>query len=162
MRIAADGADAGSRTQIAVTKTVGTLPLVCADSTSVQVEQGTPVYYCLTVQNTGDVSLVQHQVVDSLLGLSVTLPYNLMPGGVVTITNAIYAPLGPITLPTSITNTVVVTSSAPLVGTQPALTVSASDVGAAAVDVAQTPTSLDPGKEPSALTPQLYLPVVIR
>ncbi len=53
---------------IIVTKTVGTEPGVCAANASLTVEAGTTVYYCYTVQNTGNIPLPLHKLDDSDLG----------------------------------------------------------------------------------------------
>ncbi len=63
---------------IALTKTVGTLPGVCAANDSIDVQAGTQVYYCYTVMNTGNIALPLHQLQDSdqgeiLPGLAYTL-----------------------------------------------------------------------------------------
>ena len=53
---------------IALTKTVGTTPGVCAGTDSIVVGPATDVYYCYTVTNRGNVSFAVHDLVDSELG----------------------------------------------------------------------------------------------
>jgi hypothetical protein len=66
---------------IALIKTVGTTPGVCALTTSIDVPAGTQVFYCYTVINTGDVTLNLHNLVDSKLGpIFLGFPFALAPG----------------------------------------------------------------------------------
>ena len=66
---------------IELNKTVGTTAGVCATTDSVTVTAGTQVYYCYQVENTGEVTLNYHDLVDSELGvLANDLPYVLAPG----------------------------------------------------------------------------------
>ena len=74
---------------IAVIKTVGTQAGVCAATPSLAVKAGTVVYYCYTVQNTGNVPLPLHSLVDSDLGAPFTgLAYDLAPGSSVNTVQA--------------------------------------------------------------------------
>ena len=67
---------------IELNKTVGTVPGVCATTSKVTVPYGTSVYYCYQIQNTGNVTLNLHSLVDDQLGtLANNLPYVLPPGG---------------------------------------------------------------------------------
>ncbi len=69
-----------SNPAIELNKTVGTTPGVCAAGDNVTVTAGTEVYYCYQVQNTGDVTLNFHDLVDSELGtLLDNFPYVLAP-----------------------------------------------------------------------------------
>ena len=66
---------------ITVAKTVGTVPGVCAATSTIEVLPGTTVYYCYTVTNTGDVTLNFHDLVDDQLGTIFSgLNYALTPG----------------------------------------------------------------------------------
>ena len=66
---------------IALTKTVGTVPAVCAATDNITVASGTPVYYCYDVENTGDVTFEFHTLDDDQLGqIFVNTPYTLNPG----------------------------------------------------------------------------------
>ncbi len=70
-----------SQPAISLVKTVGTTPGVCAATDNISVPAGTTVYYCYQVENTGDVTLNFHDLVDSELGALVSnLPYILAPG----------------------------------------------------------------------------------
>jgi len=66
---------------IVLTKTVGTVPGVCAMTDDITVMEGTEVYYCYQIQNTGNVTFTLHDLVDTELGAILTaLPYSLAPG----------------------------------------------------------------------------------
>jgi hypothetical protein len=66
---------------IALTKTVGTTPGVCAATDNIAVAAGTEVYYCYQVQNTGTVTFELHDLVDDKLGAVLSnLAYSLTPG----------------------------------------------------------------------------------
>jgi len=66
---------------IVLTKTVGTVDGVCATTDDITVMEGTTVYYCYTVANTGDVTLNLHGLVDDQLGTIFSgLNYALTPG----------------------------------------------------------------------------------
>ena len=72
---------------IALTKTVGTDPSICAATNDIAVPAGTEVTYCYTVENTGNVTLDSHNLVDSELGALLTnFNYALEPGMSVPIT----------------------------------------------------------------------------
>ena len=53
---------------IAMTKTVGTDPSVCATTDEIDVAEGTAATYCFRVTNTGPVALTRHSLEDSHLG----------------------------------------------------------------------------------------------
>ena len=66
---------------IALAKTVGTDPGVCASTSEISVLAGTDVYYCYEVTNTGNITLTMHSLEDSELGfIFPVLPYDLGPG----------------------------------------------------------------------------------
>ncbi|MDX9953871.1 MAG: choice-of-anchor J domain-containing protein, partial [Anaerolineae bacterium] len=66
---------------IVLTKTVGTVAGVCATTDDITVMEGTTVYYCYTVMNTGDVTLNLHNLVDDQLGTIFSgFNYALTPG----------------------------------------------------------------------------------
>ncbi len=66
---------------INLVKTVGTTPATCAVTDNISVAAGTTVYYCYVAENTGNVNLNFHTLVDSELGaLASNLPYVLAPG----------------------------------------------------------------------------------
>ena len=66
---------------IVLTKTVGTVPGVCATTDDITVPAGTEVYYCYQAENTGNVTFNFHDLVDSELGVVLDdLPYTLAPG----------------------------------------------------------------------------------
>ncbi len=66
---------------VTLTKTVVTTPGVCATTNDITVIEGTEVYYCYEVTNTGDVTLNLHDLVDDQLGPIFTgLNYALTPG----------------------------------------------------------------------------------
>ena len=66
---------------IALSKTVGTNPEVCATSDTITVTVGTQVTYCYSVENTGAITLSLHDLVDSHLGTLLNgFNYPLVPG----------------------------------------------------------------------------------
>jgi hypothetical protein len=66
---------------ILLQKTVGTTPGVCAGTSNITVPQGTTVYYCYKVTNTGTVAFGLHTLTDSVLGNIFTgAAYSLAPG----------------------------------------------------------------------------------
>ncbi len=66
---------------IALRKTVGTDPAICALTDEIAVPPGTDVTYCYEVENTGDVTLSFHDLDDSELGVLLSgFPYALSPG----------------------------------------------------------------------------------
>ncbi|HRI57650.1 MAG TPA: hypothetical protein PK170_11200, partial [Anaerolineae bacterium] len=66
---------------ISLQKTVGTTPGVCANTSAITVPEGTTVYYCYTVTNTGTVAFGLHTLTDSVLGTIFTgTAYALAPG----------------------------------------------------------------------------------
>jgi hypothetical protein len=95
---------------IAVTKTVGTDPQICAATTVITVALQTDVAFCITIRNTGQVTLTQHHIVDPLLQIEQTLAQNLEPGGTFTLLPA-DLPALVVTAGEEITNTVTVTSA---------------------------------------------------
>jgi uncharacterized repeat protein (TIGR01451 family) len=71
---------------LTLTKTVGIGP-DCADTDAIRVLAGTEVTYCYTAQNTGDVDLDVHDLVDSELGDIFTgMEYVLEPDASVSVT----------------------------------------------------------------------------
>jgi len=66
---------------ILITKTVGTTPGVCATTSAITVTYGTPVYYCYSIQNTGDLTFTHHTLTDTVLGVILnSFTYTLTPG----------------------------------------------------------------------------------
>ncbi len=67
---------------VVLTKTVGLSPLACAATSSITVPPGgVDVTYCYTVQNTGNITLSTHSLVDTQLGgILNNFPYVLLPG----------------------------------------------------------------------------------
>ncbi len=74
---------------ISLVKTVGTTAGVCANTSNITVPQGTTVYYCYTVTNTGDTAFGLHTLTDDVLGTIFSgLAYNLAPGASVNTVQA--------------------------------------------------------------------------
>lgn len=66
---------------IELTKTVGTDADTCATTNAIEVGPDTPVYYCFTVENTGNYTLTLHDLDDSAFGALLTaFPLPLGPG----------------------------------------------------------------------------------
>jgi subtilisin-like proprotein convertase family protein len=79
---------------IELTKTVGVLPGVCADTDEITVVAGTEVYYCYQAENTGDLEFNFHELVDSELGtILYAFPYTLTPG---TLSPQVIVPASPL------------------------------------------------------------------
>ncbi|MER2600278.1 MAG: proprotein convertase P-domain-containing protein, partial [Caldilineales bacterium] len=68
---------------IVMTKTVGTVPGVCATTSKVTVPSGTTVYYCYQVENSGNVTMTVHSLVDDQLGTLLTNSAYVLPPGAV-------------------------------------------------------------------------------
>lgn len=81
---------AGGPPSITMTKTVGTDSGSCATTSNISVGYGSTVYYCYTVQNTGNVTLTHHTVTDDVMGtvLGPGFAYNLAPGASAFITES--------------------------------------------------------------------------
>ncbi|MBK8987107.1 MAG: hypothetical protein IPM39_13690 [Chloroflexi bacterium] len=79
---------AGGAASIALTKTVGTDPLVYPTTDVITVTSGVTVTYFYVVENTGTITLPLHTLNDSQLGtvLGPDFAYDLAPGELVTIT----------------------------------------------------------------------------
>jgi len=72
---------AGGAAAIELTKTVGTVPAVCAPTNIISVATGADVYYCYHVENTGSVTFEYHTLDDDQLGnLLMNFPQTLAPG----------------------------------------------------------------------------------
>ena len=66
------------------TTTVGLDPSVCASSQTIFVPSGTEVVYCYQIQNSGDVALTVHDLVDSELGTILSgFSFSLLPNSTV-------------------------------------------------------------------------------
>lgn len=106
---------------ITVEKTVGTDVNTCAATANITVPYGTDVTYCYTVQNTGDITLTNHTVVDDVLGTLVSnLAYPLAPTASAFFTATVSS------LTSSVTNVVTWTASIPNTPISAAATSSAS------------------------------------
>jgi hypothetical protein len=75
---------------IVMTKTVGTDPGSCATTSNISVGYGSTVYYCYTVENTGNVTLTHHTVTDDVLGtvLGPNYAHDLAPGATYFVTSS--------------------------------------------------------------------------
>ncbi|MFO7683161.1 MAG: hypothetical protein R6X34_24265, partial [Chloroflexota bacterium] len=72
---------------IELVKTVGTDPSICAGTNEIMVQTGTEVTYCYTVENTGNVTLNNHDLDDTELGSILSgFTYALAPGASAFIT----------------------------------------------------------------------------
>ncbi|MCA9992145.1 MAG: hypothetical protein KDE29_14220, partial [Anaerolineales bacterium] len=66
---------------IVVTATVGLDPMTCATTSSLVVGQpSTDVYYCYTVENTGNITLSLHDIMDDVGTNLSGVAYDLAPG----------------------------------------------------------------------------------
>lgn len=98
---------------VLITKTVGTVPHVCADSKTVTVHRGEPVYFCFTITNVGNVPFSEYAYDDTYLLQAYKSPGEFWPGSVFTRTNTAFASLGPVTPTVSVTNTVKLVATGP-------------------------------------------------
>ncbi len=72
---------------ISLAKTVGTDSSVCADTSEIDVAEGTAVTYCFEVTNTGEVTLALHDLDDTDLGNILDgFAFDLLPGASVFVT----------------------------------------------------------------------------
>jgi len=126
--------------EISLVKTVGTTPGVCATTTSITVAQGTTVYYCYEVTNTGIVELTLHDLTDSVLGpLFSGVAYNLAPGtSVNTVAQGLSFP-AVINVPTTNTGTWTAYNAGPV---DVAVDSADATVDIAPPDITVNPTSL--------------------
>lgn len=83
------GNEVGGQSSITMTKTVGTDATSCAAGSSITVPYGSTVYYCYSVENTGNITLTTHTVVDDVLGtvLGPDAAYALAPGATFSFTS---------------------------------------------------------------------------
>jgi hypothetical protein len=76
---------------IDLTKTVGLDPNACATTDSILVDRGTQVYYCYSLENTGNVTLTLHDLVDDQLGSLLSgFNFSLTPGASVFLTSTAF------------------------------------------------------------------------
>lgn len=80
--------DVGTTT-VVFTKTVGTEPEVCSHTANMSLPLGTPLYYCVSILNTGVVTLTRHSLSEPNLAIDITFDYPLPPGELLTITNRV-------------------------------------------------------------------------
>lgn len=74
---------------IALAKTVALDPDSCGLTDALDIPAGTQVIYCYDVINTGTVTLTQHELVDSELGVLFDGTYQLVPGESISVTTAV-------------------------------------------------------------------------
>jgi uncharacterized repeat protein (TIGR01451 family) len=110
-------------------KTVGTDAAACAPTANIAVPTGTDVHFCLTITNTGFVTVTNHTIADPTLGIQVTIPYTLSPGASVALTSTVIPALGPVTVNAPIVNTAVVTGTAGTLSATSASTATVSTIG---------------------------------
>jgi hypothetical protein len=101
---------------ITVKQTVGEAPGICAATTAIAVQTGRTVYYCITLRNSGTVSLTRHILAAG--NITTTFLYPLNPGAEINLTNNILTELGATNrtflsqqVSTAFTNTITVTST---------------------------------------------------
>jgi hypothetical protein len=144
---------------IAVSKTVGTDPNVCATTTAISTTASTTVYFCITLHNTGQIPLHTHLIEDPTLGLSESVVAELAPNTSRSFTHNDFAELAVLVTEDLVNNATVTSSSAvsDAVSSE-AEPVTATSVGTATVDVTD-PTNDDPTNEPD-LPNKLHLPLI--
>ena len=82
------GVAGGGTASLALTKTVGTDPLVYPTTDAITVTSGVTVTYFYVVENTGTITMPLHTLEDTQLGtvLGPDYAYDLAPGEILTIT----------------------------------------------------------------------------
>lgn len=70
---------------INVTKSVGQDRLSCPTARALRVPSGQNVAFCISVQNTGDITFTRHTLVDTPLGINASFNYTLPPGSTLEI-----------------------------------------------------------------------------
>lgn len=116
--------------EIELYKSVALEPVFCGLADTIEVPSGTQVTYCYELTNTGTITLTQHQLIDSELGLIIDDNYILEPGAMISLTVSI-----------SITSTTVNTATWTASNPGPTDTVTSTDtatvtiVSAALIDV---------------------------
>lgn len=128
---------------LALTKTVGTTPGVCAATSTISVPSGTTVYYCYTVTNVGTTTASTHSLVDDQIGTIFSgLNYTLAPGASIdTVTTGLSIPS---VINTTTTNTATWTSGALSASASATVTVPTYNVTAAVNDPLRGSASCDP------------------
>jgi hypothetical protein len=74
-------------TTVRMTKTVSTAPEDCTKTNAITVPPGTRVYYCVIIQNTGTVTLTQHELTEAYTAIYLKFSHPLAPGGTLNVTN---------------------------------------------------------------------------
>jgi hypothetical protein len=90
---AAARVDVGNAT-VQFLKTVGTDPNACPTTTSITAPPGSQLYYCVTIRNTGGLSLTHHALTEPNLAIDLSFDYTIPPGGELVITNQVLQTLG--------------------------------------------------------------------
>ncbi|HAJ38295.1 MAG TPA: hypothetical protein DCL15_21700 [Chloroflexi bacterium] len=142
--------------------TVGGAGVACGGRSDLEVEQGASVNYCVTLLNTGEVTLQTHRITIPGLGIDQQLDYRLAPGAFVRVTAANIPQLGNITIEATQQQTLTVTSTNPPadpVDTPQYLV--APDLFTAASDSVATVQMAEVVEEPVTQN-WLYLPSVLR
>ena len=96
---------------ISVAKTVGFGSGLCASESALDVDKGAEVHYCISIRNTGNITMTNYTVNDPKLGISSNRMSMLAPGAVQSLTNTSLPALGPVAVTGDFTNTVTVAAS---------------------------------------------------
>ena len=91
--VSASATDAATVTvgtpSIGLNKTVGLSSSTCANTNTLTLTTTTTVYYCYTVENTGEITLTRHDLTDTELGTILNdFPFTLIPGASAFITQS--------------------------------------------------------------------------
>ena len=65
---------------VSVTKTVGQDRTTCPTARFLRIPTGQNVSFCITLQNTGDITFTSHTIADTPLNINATINYTLPPG----------------------------------------------------------------------------------
>lgn len=133
------------RVAVNASKTVGESATTCATTKTLAVPSGSTVYYCLTVQNSGNFLLTRHTIADPTLGLTHTFTRELAAGATLALTQDELVKLGgPAALlrrenvTTGITNTLFYTATGPFGVATTAQPQSSVTIGQSALVVTKT------------------------
>ena len=150
---------------LSAVKSVGLDPNACAPAGPLTAPISSSLYYCVTLSNTGDVTLTNHLITDTLLGIEgAAISYPLAPGASVPITRSLVPQLGPVLMTGTLTNVVTVTSIGQVseIGGAPVPTIGVRAESAGSVSARPQPTDLEVEPEPVDATRWLYLPTLRR
>lgn len=88
-QVASAKEDQSLQPEISLDKMVGLDPLSCGTAEFLEIPAGTEVTYCYEVTNTGTISLLHHELIDSELGTILDSVFDLIPGESSAVTQSV-------------------------------------------------------------------------